>query len=148
MCSSTMDTILIGRPSVVASNWKSTAQTLFGASAFGRSGVVRGAQAFAASALRHAQAFLAPQPLDLLVVHGPALAAGVVIGRAEPAPRMVLRVLAQPLPQPGIGVGHRGAVGSRRCVVRFCPVTRQANRSLTFIVAMRWCNGRPPAFRA
>jgi hypothetical protein len=30
-----MDTILIGRPSVVASNWKSAAHTRFGASADG-----------------------------------------------------------------------------------------------------------------
>jgi hypothetical protein len=39
VCSSTMDTILIGRPSVVASNWKSTAHTTFGASAVGGFGV-------------------------------------------------------------------------------------------------------------
>ena len=42
MCSSMMDTILIGRPSVVASNWKSTAHTRFGASAAGRRGVSPG----------------------------------------------------------------------------------------------------------
>ena len=35
VCSSTMDTILTGRPSVVASNWKPTAHTAFGASATG-----------------------------------------------------------------------------------------------------------------
>ena len=35
VCSSTMDTILTGRPSVVASNWKATAHTAFGASATG-----------------------------------------------------------------------------------------------------------------
>jgi hypothetical protein len=35
-----MDMILTGRPSVVASNWKSTAQTLFGASAVGGFDVV------------------------------------------------------------------------------------------------------------
>jgi hypothetical protein len=40
MCSSVMDTILIARPSVVASNWKSTAHTLFGASAVGIPGAV------------------------------------------------------------------------------------------------------------
>ena len=39
-----------------------------------------GAQAFAAAALGHAKAFLAPEPLDLLVVDGPAVGAGVVIG--------------------------------------------------------------------
>jgi hypothetical protein len=36
VCSSTIDTILTGRPSMVASNWKFTAQTRFGASAFGQ----------------------------------------------------------------------------------------------------------------
>ena len=41
VCSSTMDTILIGRPSVVASSWKSTVHTLFGASAVGIPGAVR-----------------------------------------------------------------------------------------------------------
>ena len=40
VCSSTMDTILTGRPSVVASNWKSAAHTVFGASATGGTGVV------------------------------------------------------------------------------------------------------------
>ena len=40
VCSSMIETSLMGRPSVVASNWKSTAQTLFGASAVGRPGAV------------------------------------------------------------------------------------------------------------
>ena len=40
MCSSTMETILTGRPSVVESNWKSTAHTRFGASAVAVSGAV------------------------------------------------------------------------------------------------------------
>ena len=40
VCSSMIETSLMGRPSVVASNWKSTAHTLFGASAFGGGGVV------------------------------------------------------------------------------------------------------------
>ena len=150
VCSSTMETILIGRPSVVASNWKSTAQTLFGASAFGRSGAVRGAQAFASAALRHPQALFAPEPLDLLVVHGPALTAGVVIRPAgTPAADGLWRTSRSHCPQRRIRIGRVvAAPARRRCVVRFCPVTRQANRSLTPIVAMRWCNGRPPAFRA
>jgi hypothetical protein len=38
VCSSTTETILTGRPSVVESNWKSTAHTVFGASAVGVSG--------------------------------------------------------------------------------------------------------------
>ena len=35
-----METIFTGRPSVVESNWKSTAHTVFGASAVGWSGAV------------------------------------------------------------------------------------------------------------
>jgi hypothetical protein len=35
-----IEAILIGRPSVVESNWKSTAHTRLGASAFGTSGAV------------------------------------------------------------------------------------------------------------
>src|SRR6478609_10435710 len=45
--------------------------------------------AFASPPLRHTQALFAPKPLDLLVIHVPAVAAGVVISRSEPAPRMV-----------------------------------------------------------
>jgi hypothetical protein len=84
-----MATILTDLPSVVASNWKSTAHTRLGASAFGGFGVVL-VQPLASPLLRHSQAFLAPQPLDLLVVDVPALVAGVVVGVAEPAPRMIL----------------------------------------------------------
>ena len=40
VCSSTIETILIGRPSMVASNWKSTAHTRSGASAITHSGAV------------------------------------------------------------------------------------------------------------
>jgi hypothetical protein len=39
VCSSMIDTILIGLPSVVTSNWKSTAHTLLGASAVRTSAV-------------------------------------------------------------------------------------------------------------
>jgi hypothetical protein len=87
VCSPAIDAILIGRPSVVASNWESTAQTVFGASATGGFGVV--------DVLRRLRRRFCgtrrPQALDLLVVHVPALAAGVVAGVAEPAPWMVLR---------------------------------------------------------
>ena len=62
------------------------------------------AQTFAPSALRHPQALLTPQPLNLLVVHDPALAAGVVVGAPESPPRMGFRVLAKPRPQPGVGI--------------------------------------------
>jgi len=84
-----MDTILTGLPSVVASNWKSTAHTRFGASAR-RVRCRARPQPLASPLLRHSQAFLASQPLDLLVIDVPALVAGVVVGVAESAPRMIL----------------------------------------------------------
>ena len=96
--------------------------------------------AFAAAALRHPEPFVAPQPLDLLVVDVPALAAGVVVGAAVTPPRMGFGVVPQPLPQrrrPDRPVSS--SAGWWRWVVRCCPVTRQANRSLTPITAMRWC---------
>jgi hypothetical protein len=40
------------------------------------------------------------------------------------------------------------AAGGRRWVDLFCPVTRRANRSLTFIVLIRWCTGAGRSFRA
>lgn len=49
-----------------------------------------GAEAFAAAALRHPEAFFAPQPLDLLVVDLPAFTADVVVGAAEAPPGMGL----------------------------------------------------------
>jgi hypothetical protein len=71
-----------------------------------------------------------PEPLDLLVVHHPALGASIVVGGAKPAPRMIFGVLAQPGPQAGIGFGNSrcGRLMAWRWVVRFCPVTRQAKR--------------------
>ena len=96
-----------------------------------------GAGAFASSLVRHAQPFLAPEPLDLLVVDVPALGAGVVIRKPEPAPRVVLGVAAKPDRSAASGSAVVVPVGSRRCVARFCPVTRQANRSLTPITRMR-----------
>jgi hypothetical protein len=47
---------------------------------------------FALSPLRNPKAFLTPKTLDLLVIHFPALAAGVVVGRPETAARMLLGV--------------------------------------------------------
>jgi hypothetical protein len=143
-----MDTILIGRPSVVASNWKSTAaQTRLGASALG------GFAVLVPRRLRrrrwgHAKAFLAPEPLDPLVVDGPAVDAGVVIGGAEPAPRVILRVLAQPLPQSGIRVGHRGTCrfSSLRCSV--LPGDPAGEPLTDLHRGDEVLNGRLPAFRA
>jgi len=43
----------------------------------------------------HAEAFLALQPLDLLVVDGPALTAGVVVGASVTPAGMLARVLTR-----------------------------------------------------
>jgi len=64
---------------------------------------------FALSALRYPQAFVAPKPLDLLVIDDPAFAAGVMVGRPETSAGMLLSVGTQPLPQGGVRIG-----GSRR----------------------------------
>ena len=63
--------------------------------------------AFAATPLRDAQPFLAPEPLDLLVVHDPPLAAGIVVGPAVSPPRVLLRIRPQPVPQRQVRVGCR-----------------------------------------
>jgi hypothetical protein len=42
--------------------------------------------------------------LDLLVVDGPALRAGIVVGGAESAAGMIFGVLAQPSPQGGVRI--------------------------------------------
>ena len=69
MCSSTTCSDLSWRPSVVESNWKSIAHTWFGWTARSRwESSVRVRRRFL-RADRAAQSFLAPQPLDALVVH-------------------------------------------------------------------------------
>ena len=60
--------------------------------------------AFASSPLCDPQSFFTPKALDLLVIDGASLGAGVVVGGPEPASGMVLGVLAQPQPQSGIRV--------------------------------------------
>jgi hypothetical protein len=40
---------------------------------------------------------------------------------------------------PASGVAGVVAAGGRPWLDRFCPVMRQANRSLTLIVLIRWC---------
>lgn len=49
--------------------------------------------------LRHPEAFLAPQALDLLAVHGPALRADGAPGETVAPERMLRREPAQPLAQ-------------------------------------------------
>ncbi|BBX55075.1 hypothetical protein MSHO_33680 [Mycobacterium shottsii] len=53
-----------------------------------------GAVPFALATLRDPQSFLTPKPLHLLMVHFPAFAAGIVVGRSEPATRMLVGVVA------------------------------------------------------
>ena len=60
---------------------------------------------FAPSALRYPQTLLAPQSLHPLVVDGPSLAAGGMVGAAETPAGMILGPLPQPFPQRGIRVG-------------------------------------------
>jgi len=57
--------------------------------------------------------------LDLLVVGRPALAAGVMAGVAEPASRVLLGPVAQPLAKGCIGIGRRRPrrFSSLRCAV-------------------------------
>ena len=74
MCSSTIGTILIGRPSVVTSNWKSTAYTQFGC--------IRdygAALAIVLAALWHSKPLFAPKALQFLVIDCLAFCTGVVI---------------------------------------------------------------------
>ena len=74
-------------------------------------GCGRGPEAFAAAALRHPEPFLPPQPLDLLVVDAPALAAGIVVGPAVTPPGMGFGIVPQPLPQRRIRIGWCRAGG-------------------------------------
>lgn len=86
----------------------------------------------------HTQAFFAPQPLDLLVVHDPAPAASVVVGTSMSPPRVLPGVGPQPGTQPRIGVLEGVGPGVCRWVDRFCPTSRQARRSLTSKTRRRW----------
>jgi hypothetical protein len=67
----------------------------------------RGFNMFEVSALRDTQPFLTPQPLDLFVVHRPALTAGVIICTPASLPRVFLRISTQPVPQPTVRVRDR-----------------------------------------
>jgi len=73
-----------------------------------RSSSSRGAVAFLSSPLRRSQAFLAPNPLNLLVIDDRAFAAGIMVGGPEPATGMILRILTQPHPQCGVVSIRRG----------------------------------------
>jgi hypothetical protein len=105
VCSSTMDTTVTGLPSVVASKGRSTAHTRLGASAFGGSGVVLvpsrvrrrfwGTRRPSSRHRRWILLWLTCQPSS----------SGVVVGVAEPAPRMILGPRWSPVPQRGVRIG-------------------------------------------
>jgi hypothetical protein len=67
--------------------------------------------AFPSAPLRNPQTFFTPKPLDLLVIHCPALPAGIVIRGPESATGMILGIVAKPGPQRGIGILGRGRDG-------------------------------------
>ena len=69
--------------------------------------------------LRHTQTHFTLKPLDLLVIHCPALTAGIAISRPEAATGKLLGVRA------ASGSCGLAATGSWRWVARCCPVTRQ-----------------------
>src|SRR5258705_10528292 len=76
----------------------------------------RGSRSLAALRHLHAQALLAPQPLNLLVVNHPTLGARVVIGAAMTPAWMLAGILAQPLPHatirgPDLVTTRHGALG-------------------------------------
>ena len=106
VCSSIIDAILMALPSMVESNWKSIAHTTFGASA-STGGIEDTPARLRGLCTRTCRPFLAPQPVDLLLVD---LTALVVAqrrpGPPEPMARMFGGVGAQPGPHLGIRIGR------------------------------------------
>jgi hypothetical protein len=120
------------------SNWKSAAQTLFGASAIGGFGVVVvpvrlrrrrcGTRSPSSRQSRWIFLWFTAQPsarASWWALRNPRR------GWLFAHPRSQARSAAS-------GSAVVVASGGVRCVLRFCPVTRQANRSLTFMVFVRW----------
>ena len=70
----------------------------------------RGPDAFATPPLQDAEALVTPEALDLLVVHDPALGAGIVIGAPVPVAGVLLRPGSQPVPQRLVRVCGRVAL--------------------------------------
>ena len=147
VCSSMIDTILIGRPSVVTSNWKSTAHTRW---AHRRPPERRGgtAVALSSSPLRNPQPFFPPKPLDLLVIDDPALSASVVVGGPEPPAGMILSVVTQPVSQRGVGVLRCRRGGFVALSGAVLPGHAAGEPLADPQHALEVTNGRPPAFRA
>lgn len=104
--------------------------------------------AFTAAPLRDPQPFLAPKPLDLLVIDDPALATGVVIGGPEPAARMIFRVLAQPGPQGSVRMVRSDRDGLMTLGGAVLPGHPAGEPFTDPQHPLQMTNGRPPAFRA
>jgi len=113
-------------------------------------GVVRGggAAAFAASPCGNAEPLLAPKALDLLVIDEPTLAARVMVGRPEPAARVVTGVGAQPGPQRRIRVGRRRRHGLAPLSGAVLPGDAASEPLANPQHPLEMTNCRPPAFRA
>ena len=106
------------------------------------------AGAFTSSPVRHAQPFLAPEPLDLLVVDVPALGVGIVISRPEPPPRVVLGVAAKPDPQRRVRTGCGGACRLSPLCGSVLPGDPAGEPFAHAHHTDEVSHGRPPAFRA
>lgn len=127
---------------------KSTAHTRFGASACRGVRCGGDAGAFTSAASRHPQPFLAPQPLNLPVIHAPTLTPSIVIGAAETPPWMDFRIAAEPFTQPGVGIGRRRVDALVALTASVLPV-HAAGEPLTDTHHLHEVvNGCPPAFRA
>src|SRR5215217_3688660 len=108
----------------------------------------RGTHPLPPAALWDPEPLVAPQPLHLLVVDVPALAAGVVVSPPVPPSGVASGVVPQPLPQAGIWVG--------RCAVSWLLTLRgpvlpghSAGEPLTHTHHIdEMVHGRPPACRA
>ena len=101
------------RPSVVVSNWKSKRPDVIGPlgpQPLGGHGRLAEPLPLALP-LRHAQALLAPEPLDLLAVHDPALLADAAPGEPVAPARMLGRELPQPLPQRVVALAAAARAG-------------------------------------
>jgi len=116
----------------------------------GGDGIGRGgrAVAFTTPPLRHPQSFVAPKSLDLLVIHMPALTAGIVIGGPESAARMVLGVGAQPGPQRRIRVGRCCRCGLMPLGSAVLPGDAAGEPFTDPQHPLEMVYGRPPGFRA
>ena len=103
LCSSITLRNLSRRPSAVASNWKSIAQTWCGCSAWGRRTEPSARRAlFCLRGGEPLQAHLAPETVHPLVVHCPAFPPPQALGHA-PAPEYELSCdLAETMPQRGL----------------------------------------------